>query len=170
MEILILGLLLVALMVYASTRIKKTAARAFEEELVDTDDFTIVKPEGFIHPLNTDSVFEANSKDFGTDEAADLRLARANLIVTAGGSYDAISREVAASGSELLGNESFVVDGRHERVIEVEALEKGYPVNIFSKIIDGDGKVYRLEVVVLREEKDNFLPRIEKMLDSFALK
>jgi hypothetical protein len=35
MEILIPGLILVALMVYVSTRIKRAAARAFEPENVD---------------------------------------------------------------------------------------------------------------------------------------
>src|SRR5687767_8261126 len=52
MELLIPGLILVALMVYASTRIKRTAAAAFDRETVDTEDFIIQKPEGFLHNLH----------------------------------------------------------------------------------------------------------------------
>ena len=63
MEILIVGLILVGFMVYASTRIKRTAAEAFDAETVESDDFTIEKPAGFLHVLNGDAAlsFEAYS-------------------------------------------------------------------------------------------------------------
>ena len=54
MEILIPGLILVALMVYVSTKIKKNAVDAFGEETITTDDFVLIKPEGFLHNLNGD--------------------------------------------------------------------------------------------------------------------
>src|SRR5215218_5042830 len=80
MEILILGVILVALMAYVSTRIKKSAARAFEREVIETGDFRLVKPEGFLSPVseNSEYAFEAYSKDFGEDDAAaEHRQARA---------------------------------------------------------------------------------------------
>ena len=81
MEIFIVGVMVVALMVYVSTRIKKSAAQAYEPETIDAEDFTINKPAGFINPVNDDSafVFEAFTKDFGTDEAKDFRQARARF-------------------------------------------------------------------------------------------
>src|SRR5262245_36415410 len=71
MELLITGMIRVALMVYASARIKKSAAMAYDEELIDTDEFSITKPEGFIIPTNGDGrfAFAAYSKEFGTDDA-----------------------------------------------------------------------------------------------------
>ncbi len=168
MEILILGILLVALMVYASTKIKKSAAQAFEEEAVETSEFTLVKPEGFLRPLKDDESFEAYSKDFGTEGASDLRLARARVIVTLDGDFEAIGREAKDSGAAVQ-DDHFTVNGRRERTLEVEKLEKGIPVNVFSKLIEGDGKIYRLETVVLREQKDAFLRRIELMMASFSL-
>ena len=75
MELLIPGLLLVALMVYASTKIKKAAAAAYEPESIETDRFAITKPEGMINPVNDDSpyLFEAYTKDFGVDDQKNER-------------------------------------------------------------------------------------------------
>jgi hypothetical protein len=51
MEILIAGVILVAFMAYASTRIKRSAAKAFEAETVETDQFVIQKPDGFLNVI-----------------------------------------------------------------------------------------------------------------------
>ena len=169
MEILILGILLVALMVFASTKIKKSAARAFDEEPVETSEFTLIKPQGFLRPLKDEESFEAYSKDFGAEGASDLRLARARVVVTPDGDFEAIGREVNESGNSMQ-DAHFTVNGRRERTLEVERSEKGIPVNVFSKLIEGDGKVYRLETVVLREQRDAFLRKIEMMMDSFSLR
>ena len=68
MELLIPGLILVALMVYASTRIKKKAAAALDRERITTETFTIVKPEGFINIALPDAglLFQAYSKEFAS--------------------------------------------------------------------------------------------------------
>ncbi len=73
MEILIIGVIVVALMVWASTRIKRSAAEAFEEEAIDTDDFSLVKPEGFLSPVENDEylAFYAYSKEFGEEDKAE---------------------------------------------------------------------------------------------------
>ena len=69
MELLIPGLLLVALMVYASTRIKRTAAEAFEPETIETDVFVLEKPEEFLNVINHDLALElqAYSREFGVE-------------------------------------------------------------------------------------------------------
>src|SRR5438067_6433543 len=86
MELLIPGLILVGLMVYASTRIKRSAARAFEAETVETAEFTLYKPDGFLSVLNGDPAyaFEAYSKDFGTGDDKNVRAARATIRVLDG--------------------------------------------------------------------------------------
>jgi hypothetical protein len=150
MEILIVGVILVALMAYVSTRIKRSAAEAFERERIETDDFTLVKPDGFLHPLNSDSVdyaFEAYSKEFGrSDETAKLRQARAVVKV-----YD-------------------VFDGKIGSVVEEEAVtEKGAAIKKFRKVLK-NGKFYELEISVLKEHRDEYAGRVEEMLESFNLK
>ena len=52
MEILIPGLILVGLMVWVSTRIKRNAAKAFEREEIETAEFSLTKPEGFLAPVD----------------------------------------------------------------------------------------------------------------------
>lgn len=81
MELLIPGLILVALMVYASTRIKRSAAAAFESETIETDEFIIKKPDGFLSVLGGDPkyAYEAYSRDFGTGDDANTRLAHVYL-------------------------------------------------------------------------------------------
>ena len=108
MELLIPGLILVAFMVYASTRIKRVAAEAFEPETVETDDFTLDKPEGFLNVINRDPslAFYAYSKDMGVGEAAEFRAGRAEIregpdhavtVVLAGPDYPASSDYTGAA-------------------------------------------------------------------------
>ncbi len=152
MEILILGGILVAAMVYVSTKIKRSAARAFERETIETDKFSIVKPEGFISPINENSeyAFEAYSKDFGTsDETEKLRQAQAVLKII--DNFE--TNEKPFTG-------------------ESETLENGVAVQMFHKILENENssKIYKLEISVLKEYREAYLAKINEMLDSFSLK
>jgi len=148
MEILILGIILVALMAYVSTRIKKSAARAFEREIIETGDFRIVKPEGFLNPIseNSEYAFEAYSKDFGEDDAADYRQARAIIKI--------YKNPEPGENSET----------------ESEKTEKGVTLQTFHKILKNDDKVYELEISVLKEYREQYFDKINEMLNSFSLK
>src|SRR6187402_2381934 len=96
MELLIPGLILVALMVYASTRIKKTAAQALEPESIDTDVFEIEKPDGFLSVINGDPEleFEAYSREWGSDGAESIRQARAEIRILENSNLDAAASKV----------------------------------------------------------------------------
>ncbi len=74
MEIFIIGIIIVALMAYASTKIKKAAGEAYKLEMLENEQFAITKPDGFIIPVKEHSefMFEAYSKEFGEDEAEKL--------------------------------------------------------------------------------------------------
>jgi hypothetical protein len=148
MEILILGVILVALMAYVSTRIKKSAARAFEREVIETEDFRLVKPEGFLNPVNGNSeyAFEAYSKDFGEDDAAEYRQAEAVVRV-----------HQNSEPSENLPAEN-------------EKIEKGVTIQTFHKLLRHDEKAYELEISVLKEKREQYLDKINEMLNSFSLK
>jgi hypothetical protein len=148
MEILILGVILVALMAYVSTRIKKSAARAFEREVIETEDFRLVKPEGFLNPVDTNSelAFEAYSKDFGEDDAADYRHARAVVRV----------HQNPAPGEGL--------------PAEDERSEKGVTIQRFHKLLKNDENSYELEISVLKEKREQYFDKINEMLNSFSLK
>src|SRR5688572_20065083 len=80
MELLIPGLILVALMVWASTKIKKTAADAFEAERIQTSDYELDKPAEFLHVLgDPDHEFFAYSKEMGEGESNSVRRATIEL-------------------------------------------------------------------------------------------
>lgn len=146
MEILILGIILVALMAYVSTRIKKSAAQAFERETIETEDFRIVKPEGFLNPVseNSENAFEAYSKDYGEADAAEHRKAVVKIYKTVGQSEDLPA--------------------------ESEKTEKGVTLQTFRKVLEKKEKSYALEISVVKDYRDEYFDKINEMLSSFSLK
>jgi hypothetical protein len=158
MEILIPGLLLVAFMAWASTRIKRNAAAAYAAETIETDEFVIQKPEGFLHNLNGDPryVFEAYSKDFSKVNDK-LRVGTAT-----------VERIADQSLSDVISTLSL---DRQRSVKD----EKEYPTFVVSadgaetsyKLAERNGSVYKLEVIA-NEAKNE--PWVETFIDSFRIK
>jgi hypothetical protein len=170
MELLIPGLILVALMVYASTRIKRTAARAFEAETVETDEFVVQKPDGFLNVLNLDPElsFEAYSKDFGTKGDLDIRAATAKLRVRDDSTVDDLIKEIA-SKTEVTNQLNEVVGDVHYRVIEGELTKGEAEYRVLYKLAEHADKTYELEVAALRSVPET-LRKAEALFDSFELK
>lgn len=170
--ILIPGLILVALMVYASTRIKRSAAKAFEAETVETDEFSIYKPEGFLNVINGDPgyAFEAYSKDFGTGDAEEFRLARAKMRIHQGTELETTVANVKRHVSRIISELAEVIGDAKCRLIEAETEEKGVSFATHYKLIAKDRKTYEMQVVAVQESSDELSRKIEKMLDSFSLK
>jgi hypothetical protein len=167
MELLIPGLILVGLMIYASTRIKRTAAAAFDAETVETDEFIIQKPDGFLTVIGGDPkyLFEGYSKDFG-GHRSNFRLASMNVTVQPGGIDAAIAQVPGAVVSDI----GEVVGEQHYRVVEATRSEDDVEHHMFYKLAERDGKVYRFEIDALAETSEEFLRKIEVMLASFELK
>ena len=146
MELLIPGLILVALMVWASTKIKKTAADAFETESIETDSYTLQKPEGFLHVLgDTEHEFYAYSKEYG--EGSNNKLRRATIEI------DILKREIP-SESEL----------------ETEETANETAFRAFYKIVGAQNAVYQLRFAVLSEHSEEFLGKVRDTLDSFSVR
>jgi hypothetical protein len=148
MEILIVGIILVAVMAYLSTKIKKSAQAAYELEVFDNGEFTVTKPEGFIIPFNEKSpyAFEAYSKDFGDDDARKFNQCQATVSVKSG--------------------------FKKNSLIKSKKNEKDVLIQVFTKTLGNkkSNKTYELEISLLDEYKEQYLEKIEAMLDSFALK
>ena len=170
MEIFILGSILVALMVYVSTRVKKNAAQALESETVQTDEFAIVKPEGFLQPLDENSkyAFEAFSKDFGKGDAANLYRAQARVRIFSDRSLADAREEAKRTAGEILSGENY----ENATLLKAEeTLEKASAYN-FYKIIEGEQNklVGELKITVLKDFADEYQARVDEMLGSFWLK
>jgi hypothetical protein len=171
MELLIPGLILVALMVYASTRIKKTAAAAFEPESIETDKFVIEKPEGFLTVLNGDASleYEGYSKEFGDDGAEDIKQARIEVRSFSDSKLvAAISRIKAAT--KVVSNISEVIGEKKYALIEAETTNKNIGMLEFYKIAESGGGVLELKVIALAETNPEVARKIETVVASFLVK
>jgi hypothetical protein len=170
--ILIPGLILVALMIYASTRIKKTAALAFEAETIETDEFVIKKPEGFLNVIGGDPqyAFEAYSKNFGTAPAEEIRQGTATLKVLSGVAIDDAVADLALAADETISDVSEMVNEQRYRSIEATRSEKGTPQRVFSRLAEKNGKLYQLEIRALADTTPEFMRDIQAILTSFEIR
>jgi hypothetical protein len=172
MELLIPGLILVALMVWASTRIKRNAAAAFDAETVETGEFAIAKPEGFLHVLNDDSglAFRAYSKEFGKSGDQDIRQATIEIEVHKTDDLDTL-REKIKNEAESIGSLEAYIDGG-ERAVSVAAkkIVDGSEYENFCKLVTRGEHVWECRYSVLSEHLAGHLGRIEPTLDSLRVK
>lgn len=174
MEILIIGGALVALMVYASTRIKKSAARAYEAETIETEEFSLVKPEGMINPINGGSglAFEAYSKEFGaTDATEKLYRAQATLRIGAEDFAD-YCRRAKNDCDRVLSEETESARLGRQKVylLKGEKNEADAATIVYRKIVGAEQRVYDLQATVLNESVEAFGEKIEEMVESFRVK
>ncbi|MDQ3713253.1 MAG: hypothetical protein M3388_13685 [Acidobacteriota bacterium] len=172
MEILIFGVILVALMVFASTKIKKSAARAFEQEAIETEDFKITKPEGFINPINEDSAvaFEAYTKELGENDAKNFRQAQANLRIVSDSDFETVCENAKASADKIL-SENWSENPR-VYLLESERIEQDVPIISSWKIVENiqKRKVYELQISVIEAYREDYTARENKMINSFVVK
>ncbi len=151
-------------MVYASTKIKKTAAMAYDEEQFENDQFTILKPEGFIIPVEFErnGLFEAYTKDFGVDEGGDIRKA------------SAVVRFHPDTTCERLGNEVGGIEvgvGEADNLTLTEESDlRGAAIIKTHRLRGSNGGVYHLQIDAL-DDGDTIVPeRVSLMADSFKLR
>lgn len=163
MEILIPGLILVALMVYASTKIKRRAAAAFDEELVENEAYVIRKPEGFLHVLGSEAhEFEAYSREFS--EGDDAKSSRATIEIDAiREDFDKACHDVGSNAEIIYENSGVARISTNERANESS-------FRVVYKLIDGGEKVYRLRFAVVDQYVDEFSGRLEDALCIFHLR
>ena len=171
MEILIPGLIIVALMVYASTRIKRSAAAAFDSEAIETDEFVINKPEGFLNNLNGDPKFalEAYSREYGV-AATDLRAGRVALTIRPASSIAIEVPRIMETDGEIVEDLSEMIGSHHYRLIETRRTDKTAECVVTYKLAENNSKVYILEAVRLSETSDEFAGNLDAFVASFELK
>jgi len=168
MELLIPGLLLVAFMVWASTRIKKNAAAAFDAETIETDEFVIQKPEGFLHNLNGDPkfIFEAYSKEYS--KANDkLRVGTATITKIAGKKMDEVANGILQDANAADDETQMIGDYRY-RIITSNKKENDVETEVSYKLVEKNGSIYKLEITALDDAANG--QWVETFFDSFRIK
>ncbi|MDM7923895.1 MAG: hypothetical protein QUS14_16490 [Pyrinomonadaceae bacterium] len=169
MEILIPGLILVALMVWASTRIKKNAAAAYAEEAAETDTFSLTKPEGFISPVEPPdgTRYAAYSRDFGTDEADGIRLVSAEVRDHAGSSLSEVRDQIAETTDITAEDAGQKIGEKRTLTLTASRFENGVEIKERMKLIEAEGSVLELRIAAIADTEADFSDRIELMLDTF---
>ena len=152
MEILIPGLILVGLMYWASTKIKQKAADAYKEEVVETDNFRVEKPDGFISPAYPEEglVFAAYSKDFGRDRTRELRQAELEVRRRPEVPADHTSAEDANDVLEIPSSNSDLAE--------------------FVRFVSVEDGAYEMRGRVLVEHRQEFARKLKEMMASFSAK
>jgi hypothetical protein len=167
MELLIPGLILVALMVWASTKIKKTAADAFKEEQIDTGAYSLRKPEGFLHVIGDEHhELMAYSREYGKGDSTGVRQATIELDILHDSSLENAIESIqqSAISSELTSRSEI------EAELNTEETANESTVSAVYRIVATRDRVYRLRFAVLPEHKDDYLRRIDETFESFTIK
>jgi hypothetical protein len=170
MELLIPGLILVALMVWTSTRIKRNAAAAFEPETIETDDYVFEKPDGFLHVLNdeTDRDLLAYSKDYGPGDLKGDRKAIIEIRILPATSESRIE-QLKADNLLVSSVESFLDGG--ERAVTFETETPGdFNTASYYKLVTRGQRVFELRFTVLRDFADEFSEQRESVFRGFLAK
>lgn len=170
MEIWIIGGAIVGLMIYASTRIKRNAAAAFAEESIETDEFSLVKPEGFLNPVENEEflAFYAYSKDYGEEGKAEKsRQGLIKLKILAGRNLAEISKDIKSKFDKTLREEKV---GADTILLNGERTENEVETLYYHKLVAADERVFDLEMAILGDYRENYAERAEKLLESFRVK
>jgi hypothetical protein len=170
MEIWIIGAIVVALMVYVSTKIKRSAAEAFAEETFETGEFALVKPEGFLAPVEPPDflAFYAYSKDYGEEETLEkLRQGVIKLKVQAGRSLAEIAMDEKGKLGEVLREEKPDAD---TVLLRGSRSENDVETLFYHKIVARGEKIFDLEMAVLADYREKYEERAEKLLAGFRVK
>lgn len=171
MELLIPGLILVALMVYASTRIKRSAAEAFEPETIDTELFYFDKPEGFLTVLNgkPELMYEGYSREFGGDGAEDTRQGRVEVRKVNNTSLKEIVAEISRS-AKVTSKTTEIIDERKYLLVEAERVDKGIGMVELYKLTESGSDVIELKITAMDETNEEVARKITGIASSYYVK
>ncbi len=173
MEIWIIGGVFVILMVIVSTAIKRAAANAYIREVIETDEFTVVKPEGFLHPIRerADFPFEAYSKEYGERSTRNIWRARARLRIHEGVSIDDLL-ETAKESGEISGYEIVEDRGGRRCVVSGGKTEDETEYIVRRKLIEPAGRAvtFEMKVTTLALYDPEFESRAAVLLETFEVR
>lgn len=174
MEILIIGGIVVLLMVIVSTRIKRSAAQAFEPEEIESEEFALTKPEGFLHPLRepADFPFEVYSKLYGDRDTRNIWRARARLRISDGRTLDEIIRDAGESEEILEIEKDREPDIGRVAVVASRKTDDETEYVVRRKIVESEarGKTYELRATMLVPYDEEYSGRVEALLESFTVR
>ena len=176
MEILILGGILVVIMVIVSTKIKKNAAAAFEQEFIEKEDFSIEKPAGFLYPLRDepDFPFEAYSKLYGDKYTRNIWRARSRLRIFENTNIKDFVSKIKTGSESVESTKEFddLPEGQKGVIVRSSKTEDEIDYKILRKIVatNSNQKIYELKTTILEPYGEEFTDKTCEMMRSFVVK
>ncbi len=164
------------IMVIVSTKIKKSAATAFEPELIEREEFRIRKPAGFLHPLRDppDFPFEAYSKDYGEKETRNIWRARTRLRIFENVELKDFVKKIKRSDESVESTKELTdLPGAQKGVIlRSKKTEDETDYKILRKIIatNPNKKIYELKTTILEPYGDEYTDLACEMMREFVVK
>ena len=169
-------LLFITVLLFISSRIRRVANRAFDPEIIETPEFKINKPEGYLHPLNNDSglPFEAYSRELGEKGGGRLRKSLVKMSVNDGLNFSKVLKS-AKQNADNIYSETIpekVPQGQKICLLEGYKTEDDIKRAVFHKIVESrnQNKTYNLEVTVLEANEDEYIPKASELINSFTVK
>lgn len=159
-------------MVWASTRIKKSAAAAFDAETVENDQFVIRKPEGFLHVLNDSSglAFRSYSKEFGKVGDRDVRRATIEIERNFGTSIDELKERLEKQAESIPSFETYLDGGEKAAWLTTIDILDGGEFEVSRKLVTRGTDVWEARATVLTDYRDELAESAESALDSVRIK
>lgn len=168
--------LFIAVLLFISSRIRRAASAAFEPETIETAEFKINKPAGFLHPLNNGSEFpfEAYSRELGEKGAGRLRKSMVKMSAADGLNYKKICQKARENADNVYAETipDNVPNNQKICLIEGEKIEDDIKRLVFHKIVESknQNKTYDLEVTILEANEDEYIGRASEFINSFTVK
>lgn len=166
----------IALLLFVSSKIRKAASAAYEPEQIERENFRIYKPEGYLNPVEwtEKKPFEAYTRELGERSAGRLRKSLAKLTVSDGLVFDNLRKEIKKNAEQFVSVRFDEEAPEGERICLIETKKEADEITtvFLNKIVESrrQKKTYDLEISILEEYRDEYEERIDRMLDSFALK
>jgi hypothetical protein len=171
MELLIPGLILVALMVWASTKIKRDADAAFGPESIETDDVAVEKPDGFLHVINDDSglAFRAYSKEYGSGEANGIRKATIDIEIFEGIEPDERFRILETELGEFTNIEKYK-DSGEDISFSTAYVDDEIEFERIYRLVKRSDRLFETRITLIAKYKEEFVEKIKEFVRGFRAK
>lgn len=170
-DVLIIGLIIVGLMVYASTRIKRISKEAFEFERIENDEFVFEKPAGFLNVVapREPLILDGYSREFGEENASNIRKAEYSLVLRNGIDVAAAFRDIKSLGN-VVSDENVVVDGRKYRDVGVEFEVDSIGYRELYRLCGNAEGTFVFKATMLEDAGEEVQAAVANMLSSFQVK
>jgi hypothetical protein len=169
MEFLIPGLLLVAFMVWASTKIKRKSAEAFAAELIETKYFRLKKTQGFLNVLGPDGglILDIYSRSFITSGKKDFRAATIQARLLEPSDYESRLNSFKSPDAKIT---RYIECGYPAVEIENKTSEGGREQVLLAKLAIVQDSLLEFTVRYFVEADDETIAGAQQIFDSFQFK